>query len=442
MEERMRAQLSQRRENGSLRIPLPLESLEKEKLDRCDFSTNDYLGLAHCRRQKKLVDQLYQSQTSAVTTLGATGSRLLTGDSVYARNLEAWLAKLHNRPTATLFNSGYDANLSILSSTIMPDDLIILDDLCHNSLVMGVRMSRQQNYRMFAHNNVEALEQMLQLERTTPSRGCCLIVVESVYSMDGDVGPLKEILNLALIYNAKVVVDEAHGLGTYGRTNQQNLMLATTDARNAEEEDHLSYDNDGSLIGGGGGTGVLAALELEQHPALLCSVHTFGKAAGCHGAVICGSTVLRDYLWNYARPFVYSTAMPLHSLVAIEASYQTMLGREGERRRAEVFAHVKLFRSILSEALIGQEVNLWPSPSPIQALLMAGNETCIKFCRRVQERFQIRLYPIRAPTVPVGQERARIILHAHNTEEQIRYLCKSILVVLLEMGLVAVKSNL
>lgn len=433
MEERMRAQLSQRRENGSLRIPLPLDSLEKEKLDRCDFSTNDYLGLAHCRHQKKLVDQLYRSQTSAVT-LGATGSRLLTGDSVYARNLEAWLAKLHNRPTATLFNSGYDANLSILSSTIMPDDLVILDDLCHNSLVMGVRMSRQQNYRMFAHNNVDALKQILQ-ERTI-SPGCCLIVVESVYSMDGDVGPLKEILNLASIYNAKVIVDEAHGLGTYGRTNHQNLMLATDDTRNAEEG-RLS-DNGSSI----GGTGVLAALELEQHPALLCSVHTFGKAAGCHGAVICGSTVLRNYLWNYARPFVYSTAMPLHSLVTIEASYQTMVGPEGEKRRAEVFAHVKLFRSILSEALIGHEVNLWPSPSPIQALLMAGNETCIKFCRRVQERFQIRLYPIRAPTVPAGQERARIILHAHNTAEQIRYLCKSILVVLLEMDLISVKSSL
>lgn len=423
MEDRMRDQLSKRRQNGSLRTPLPINSLREQS--GFDFSTNDYLGLAQSDKQKKKVDELYQAQS--MVCLGATGSRLLSGDSLYARNLEDWLAELHHRPTATIFNSGYDANLSILSSTIIPGDLVILDELCHNSIVMGIRMSRSRDFRTFPHNDVAALQRILE---ESPSHECCLIIVESVYSMDGDVAPLKDIMDLAARHNAQVVVDEAHGLGIYGRSNRHDLELATTITTRG-----ASYQQQRSAYGG---TGVLAALELEQHPALLCSVHTFGKAAGCHGAIICGSTVLREFLWNYARPFVYSTSLPLHSLVAIKASYMTMIGARGEERRAKTFALVKLFRHIMEEALsFSPLVSLWPSPSPIQALLVAGNDVCVEFCKQMLDRYKIRLYPIRAPTVPLGQERVRIICHAHNTEDQIRYLCKGLLQTLSDMRLIA-----
>jgi 8-amino-7-oxononanoate synthase len=433
MEDRMRIQLDRRRENGSIRAPLSMHTLEQQRTG-FDFSTNDYLGLAQSARQKKVVEELHhEAEHSSNASLGATGSRLLSGDSLYARNLELWLAKLHQRPTATLFNSGYDANLSIISSVLLQGDLVILDELCHNSLVMGVRMSREQACFTFEHNNVDALERILRAKRHSNRGGKCLIVVESVYSMDGDVAPLKAMLDLAAKYKADVVVDEAHGLGIYGSTNRQDLKLLEGSKSGIPQPSSSST----------GGTGVLAALQLEHHPALLCSVHTFGKAAGCHGAIICGSSVLRDFLWNYARPLIYSTAMPLHSLVAIRGSYQSMVGPEGEQRRRNVFSLVRLFREIMTESLAGSpgSVSLWASPSPIQALVIAGNEVCIQFCKSTLERFQIRLYPIRAPTVPIGQERVRIIIHAHNSEREIRYLCQALLQTLVEMRLSVVAPS-
>ncbi|EED95870.1 oxononanoate synthase, partial [Thalassiosira pseudonana CCMP1335] len=352
-----------------------------------DFASNDYLGLARCPRQHALVQSAY-SDLSCTSSLGATGSRLLSGDSDLARLLEANLAKVHNRPASLLFNSGYDANLSVLSS--LPyrhdgDDAIVMDNLVHNSLIMGVRMGRLANDRvfLFRHNDVADLKRVLDEVLATSSSPSILVVVESVYSMDGDVAPLKEIFNLCQEKGAGVMVDEAHGLGVYGHTNVQDF------------------------------------------------VHTFGKAAGCHGAVVAGSETLISYLVNYARPFVYSTALPPHSLVSIQQTYKSMMGPEGESRRRIVFQLVKLFRAemakglvVLNEQFPGLEFDMLPSPSPIQAVIVPGNERCIQVCRYLRDVGGLDVYPIRSPTVPKGMERIRIILHSHNTENEVHQLTK------------------
>lgn len=174
----MRAQLLERKHKGSLRSQLPITALENMS-SLIDFSSNDYLGLARSDAQIKKVDKIYRSQGKQ-QSLGATGSRLLSGDSAYARNLEIWLSRVHNRSTATLFNSGYDANLSVLSSLLFPDDWVILDELCHNSLIMGIKMSRKRDYITFAHNNVADLQCKLEDMPPLQTGQCCLIVVESV----------------------------------------------------------------------------------------------------------------------------------------------------------------------------------------------------------------------------------------------------------------------
>lgn len=465
MEDRLRAQLDRRRREGTLRslIPLPsptttceatsiddggTSSLRPQPVTMIDFASNDYLGLARCPRQHALVQSAY-SGLSCTSSLGATGSRLLSGDSDLARLLEANLAKVHNRPASLLFNSGYDANLSVLSS--LPyrhdgDDAIVMDNLVHNSLIMGVRMGRLANDRvfLFRHNDVADLKRVLDEVLATSSSPSILVVVESVYSMDGDVAPLKEIFNLCQEKGAGVMVDEAHGLGVYGHTNVQDLSLDATTCIVGVEESIRSvqtapamadsnkiaaaYDNNN------GGTGVLAALNLERHPALFCSVHTFGKAAGCHGAVVAGSETLISYLVNYARPFVYSTALPPHSLVSIQQTYKSMMGPEGESRRRIVFQLVKLFRAemakglvVLNEQFPGLEFDMLPSPSPIQAVIVPGNERCIQVCRYLRDVGGLDVYPIRSPTVPKGMERIRIILHSHNTENEVHQLTKMLL---------------
>jgi len=456
MEERFRYQLERRAAEGtlrSLRHRGTVDDQARSPPDRntcspstsppaIDFASNDYLGLARCPHQLRMVEKAFASRVpklieSASPLLGSTGSRLLSGDTSLAASLEVDLARAHNRPAALLFNSGYDANLSVLGCSLMPGDFVVMDDLCHNSLVMGVRMSRlgwegggsSGNVRMFRHNDIDSLVKVLDdivnpsgNDPTLGNDAKILIVVESVYSMDGDVAALEQILDIASSRGASVVVDEAHGLGIYGTTNSQDLFAEIVGT--AEGKSRVS-----TTTCRGGGTGVLAALNLERHPSLLCSVHTFGKAAGCHGAVVAASKTTVDYLVNYARPFVYSTSLPPHTLVTIRCAYETMMGPVGEERRQKVFRFVCLFRLLLDgkakqvglrTTLDGKPL-LLPSPSPIQAVLIPGNRQCIELCSRLHSS-SFDVYPIRSPTVPKGQERVRIIIHSHNTEDEIERL--------------------
>ena len=202
--------LERRRKAGSLRTLRPFH-----KKGTIDFSSNDYISLARLHSQREVVDRVFKQQSADhLPGLGSTGSRLLTGNLDYAQLLENRLAKYHNRQAALLVNSGYDANLSVLSSLTL-NSLVIMDDLCHNSLIMGVRLSRGATVKKFRHNHVADLEKILA-NRSKIEDKPTLIVVESVYSMDGDRAPLEEIFDVALKHKACVIVDEAHGLGVFG----------------------------------------------------------------------------------------------------------------------------------------------------------------------------------------------------------------------------------
>lgn len=443
MQDRLQQHLDRRHREGTLRSLMPLpksDVIEREHSEvssehSIDFASNDYLGLARCHNQHKLVQSAYDTlftPNSTTPMLGSTGSRLLSGDSHLARSLEVKLATVHNREASLLFNSGYDANLSVLSSLpYKENDAIIMDELVHNSLIMGVRMGRLNKGRvfMFKHNDVEDLRRVLEeVTSSSPSLSSTLIVVESVYSMDGDIAPLKEILELAYKMGVGVMVDEAHGLGVYGKTNVQDLQLTMSKSNTSLG----GNDNQNTVKGG---TGVLAALDLESHPALFASVHTFGKAAGCHGAVVAGSTTLISYLVNYARPFVYSTALPSHSIITIQQSYESMMGSVGESRRSKVFRLVRLFREevslgidTLNDEFPNSGFELLPSPSPIQAIVVPGNEQCISVCHYLRNVGKLDVYPIRSPTVAKGKERIRIILHSHNNEDEVHALTKMLVV--------------
>ena len=402
IEDRMQNSLTKRDHKGTRRRLLHITP--QRMLDSTiDFSSNDYLGLAQSEEQQSVVERCLKGGAS----LGATGSRLLSGDSPAFHELEAYLARVHRRPAALLFNSGYDANLSVVSS--LACDTIIYDEYIHNSLHMGLRLRTNRTGVSFRHNDVDDMRRVLREQGSDR----VVVLIESVYSMDGDVAPIRAMLHVAHEFGAVVVVDEAHGLGLFG--------ASTGECR---------------------GAGVVAQEGLEEHPALLCTISTFGKAAGCHGAVVCGSTTFKDYLANFAYPFIYSTALPYHSLVTIRCSYEAMTGSLGDELRARVFSLVLLFRRLMESVLKSQadrSVYLLPSTTPIQALIVPGNERCSKFCETIFRLSQqrIRLFPIKSPTVPSGTERVRIILHAHNTEAQVREL-----VVFLADGLRGLRARL
>ena len=472
----------------------PQQPQPQQPTPSIDFSSNDYLGLAHLKEQLHNVEKSYYHnfiKNNNPPYLGSTGSRLLSGNSNFILHLEEKIARIHasssssssrrhhhhqqhrGHPSALLFNSGYDANLSLISSIPMKNDYILMDELVHNSLIMGVKMSRMLDDHIlhFQHNNINDLEEKLMLlshlldeqnivfhnnsnnnnnnsssnendiqnDDVLMTRGQIIIIVESVYSMDGDIAPLEDILNLALVYNAKVIVDEAHGLGVFGKTNISDLYggkdnknkMMENEETDKQKDDKSSLSNDSSIIYGG--TGVLAALDLEYHPSLLAAVYTFGKAAGCHGAVVISKDIVKEYLINYARPFVYSTSLPPHSLCTIECAYDTMTNNQGEILRQKVFNLVRLFRtSIQNEFGRLSDDILFNSVSPIQSIMCRGNKRCVDVVNMLRKMGPFNLFPIRSPTVPKGEERIRVIIHAHNSEREVKHLVQCLCIILKE----------
>ncbi len=232
-------------------------SLRQLKLVRgmVDFCSNDYLGLASLLKVGNPGLQL-----------GSTGSRLLAGNYPLIEEVEMEIAEFHQSEAGLIFNSGYDANVGLLSCVAQKNDTIIYDSLSHASIRDGVRLSFAQSWA-FNHNDLVDLEKKLQL-----ATGQLFVVTESVFSMDGDKAPLVEIVELCKTYKAALVVDEAHATGIIGDK----------------------------------GAGLVQAMGLQQH--CLARVHTFGKALGCHGAIVLGSKILRTYLINFARSLIYTTA--------------------------------------------------------------------------------------------------------------------------------------
>ncbi|MBK0383502.1 8-amino-7-oxononanoate synthase [Pedobacter sp. SD-b] len=339
-----------------------------------DFSSNDYLGYARSEDLKMKIAAELKNQPHYL--LGATGSRLLSGNLAYAEDLEKEIAKIHRADAGLIFNSGYDANLGLLSSVAQKGDTLICDELLHASLIDGARLSNANRF-IFKHNDLNSLTQKLK-----NAKGNIFIVTESVYSMDGDIAPLKEISALAKKYNAHLIVDEAHALGVIGDD----------------------------------GLGLVQKLGLEKD--VLARVFTFGKALGCHGAIVLGSKNLRSYLINFARSFIYTTALPFHSLVAIKMAYQNIKGKvDIQKLKVNIF----LFNSIKTD-ISHQFIE---SETAIQSLIISGNDACKLLSNKLlRNNFDVKA--ILSPTVPEGKERLRICLHAYNTIQEIEALVQKI----------------
>jgi len=338
-----------------------------------DFCSNDYLSFARSEKIKILTDKYY-SQSPYLS--GATGSRSISGNTLFAEELEKQIASFHNAEAGLIFNSGYDANVGLFSSIAKKNDTIICDELIHASIIDGCRLSYANRFR-FAHNDIVDLEKKLQ-----KATGNIFVAVESVYSMDGDFAPLQEIASLCKKHNANLIVDEAHATGVFGRQ----------------------------------GRGLVNHFSLEQD--VYARVHTFGKAIGCHGAIVIGSSVLRNYLINFARSFIFTTALPVHSLITVKCAYEQLQANDFDN---------SLLHSLINHFRKGfenrEDVYLINSKSPVQSVVIPGNSRA----RNISKQLQANGFDVRAilsPSVPAGKERLRISLHLHNTIEQIDNLQK------------------
>ena len=329
--------------------------------DKIDFCSNDYLGFAS-------KNNLHDPSLSSIP-IGSTGSRLITGNSTLAENTEGVIAQFHKAEAALIYSSGYMANVGLFSCIASKDDTIISDEYIHASIIDGIRLSKAHR-SIFKHNDLVDLEAKLQ-----SATGKKTVVVESIYSMDGDEAPLSKIVDLCEKYGAILIVDEAHSTGIYGEY----------------------------------GEGLVCQYGLENR--VYARLHTFGKALGYHGAAIVGSAVLRQYLINHSRSFIYTTALPPSFYCQIQNIYKAL-------PNAQRYALFELIQYWRENVVTVKKYNIIESHSPIQALVIGDNFKAKSIENQlISQGFFVKA--ILSPTVAVGTERLRISIHSFNTKEQI-----------------------
>lgn len=342
-----------------------------------NFASNDYLGLAQHPKIKKA----YQSSIEKYGA-GSTASRLICGTTEPHRELEHLLAEAKGTEAALTFSTGYATSVGVLTALLQKGDTVIMDKLCHASLIDGARMSGA-TIRIFPHNHLGKLESLLaSTDKKSTSETRTLVVTESIFSMDGDGAPLREIANLTRKNNALLMVDEAHALGVLGPTG---MGLAEELGIQSEIDFHMG---------------------------------TLGKAAGVAGGYLAASQPWIDLILNRARSFIYSTAPPPAQAAAAAAAVRLIRSEEGTQLRQKLWENIELFRQACH--LEGE------ATSPIIPWMVGASEDALKLSAKLREA-GILVPAIRFPTVPRNTARLRVTISASHRESDIIDLAKTII---------------
>jgi 8-amino-7-oxononanoate synthase len=361
---RLEARLEKRLREGAFRQLYPPN-------DRVDFSSNDYLGYARSAKQPE-----------SSLPPGSTGSRLISGNHGLYPQAEKVIAEFHRAESALIYNSGYDANVGLLSCLLQRNDCIFYDQSVHASIRDGIALGKGRAFK-FSHNSLSSLKKkvgaVLPMGRKNGIE--VYVITESVFSMEGDGPDLEAFSSYCREMGFHLIVDEAHAAGVLGP----------------------------------GGRGGVVARGCED--AVFARVVTFGKALGCHGAAVLGSHRLREYQINFSRSLIYTTALPPESLQALLKAYEWLDSPAGEEARDRLLRLCSLFRDT-AEAL-GLGPFFRNAMGPIQCCEAGGNLRVKSLALTLQEAgFEVK--PILSPTVEAGRECLRFSLHAFNTDPQVR----------------------
>tara|TARA_B110000027_G_scaffold16201_1_gene16675 strand:- start:1818 stop:2891 length:1074 start_codon:yes stop_codon:yes gene_type:complete len=356
LDQRLHKKLEDRIEKGTLRSLSSFDGM-------IDFFSNDYLGLSK------------EDFSCEISSYGATGSRLISGTTPRMLEIESEIAQIFAVQSSLMFNSGYDANLGLFSSIPQRGDTILYDEFIHASVRDGIRLSHAKTIS-FRHNDIEDLS--AKIER---SDGSIYVAVESLYSMDGDFAPIKKLAVLCKSRNAYLIVDEAHACGVFGE-NGKGLVF-----------------------------------ELGLSHLVFARLVTFGKAYGSHGACVLGSSDLIQYLYNFARSFIYTTALPES---VFERNLKLASSGVASNRRMKLNSNLVYFRSnFYHSGLISNEM------SPIQIIEFGSIEATKTVAEKIQA-LNIAVKPIYSPTVTEGKERLRICIHSFNTKQELDALIRAL----------------
>jgi 8-amino-7-oxononanoate synthase len=359
IQKRILAELSELESRAELR--------QLQMVHGIDFSSNDYLGLATDPRMKQAIAE----GVEYAARIASTGSRLLSGQSDTWTMLEQDFARWVGTDAALYFTSGYAANLGLLSAILRPEDIVFSDSANHVSIIDGIRLTKSKRV-IFPHLNLEFLEN--EFRRNASASGARIIVVESIFSMEGDRAPLTELAALADRYGAELIVDEAHAIGVRGPN----------------------------------GSGCVAEAGLSTR--VLATVHTCGKALASAGAFVCGSENLQKLLINRARTFIFNTALPPYFASQVSAGVKLAADADaGRARLAQLSAFLR--NELRTNGFYIPEID-----SQIVPIILGWNDAAVQFAEYLRARgFGVRA--IRPPTVPPGKARLRISLTAKHSED-------------------------
>lgn len=374
----LKLELEQRKADGLLRQRRLLDSPQAEhivanQIPYLSFCSNDYLGLAN---HPDLISAMQKAASDS--GVGSGASNLITGHHRYHDALEKQLAQFVGLPAALLFSTGYMANIGVIGALMGRHDAVFADKLNHACLNDGAYFSHAE-FQRFPHNDVDALEQLLQASTAKHK----LIAADAVFSMDGDIAPISQYLALCEKYDAYLYIDDAHGFGVLGEHGQGSLS-------------HFNL----------------------KSPRIIMMA-TLGKAAGVAGAFVAGEQVVIDYLIQKAKSYVYSTPAPPALSATLTASVQLI--EQGDDLRANLNHLIAYLKNNL-------KLNKWQllaSDTPIQPLIVGGNLEALALSEYLQT-CGILVPAIRPPTVPVGTARLRISLSAAHTLEDVKKLVLAI----------------
>jgi len=369
----LRAELA-KLEEASLR-----RTLRVAETGMLNFAANDYLGLS---RHPALIEAARQATAQRGT--GAGASRLVTGTDSAVLALEEQFAAWKEKEAALIFSSGYSAALGTIPALVGKGDTVVLDKLAHASLIDGARLSGA-TVRTFPHNDMDRLKTLLAKIARGPGKARILVVTESIFSMDGDAAPLRELVELKERFGAWLLVDEAHATGLYGAT----------------------------------GAGLVAEAGLSARVEIVMG--TLSKALGSVGGTIAGSRVLIDWLINRARSFIYSTALPPGVVAASRAAVELCQAPEGASLRGRLWGNVARFHAGLPARWKSGTL----SSSAIQPLICGEASAALQLAAKLREAGFL-IPAIRYPTVPRRAARLRVTLSAAHTGKDIDALNKAL----------------
>ena len=376
-----------RRTVDDLRFISSTKAIDKDNKEYLVFGTNNYLGLTHHPQVIKASKEANEYGT------GSTGSRLTTGASFEARELENNLSKFKNTESTLIFNTGYMTNLGVIYALTKENDVIFSDQLNHASIIDGTRISKAK-VRVYKHKDTEDLERLIKIEleeSNNAKNSNFFIVSDGVFSMDGDIAPLPELVEIANKYNCTLIIDEAHATGVIGKTGKGTV----------------EYYKDKTGI------------DLTDNVDL--QIGTLSKALASEGGFVCGKQVYIDYLINKSRPFIFSTALSPATIASANAALN-LLKENSEEYLNELNSNTSLMRELLTNA----GLNIVDGETPIIPIIIGPADLANKISKEL-EKEGILVSSIRPPSVPKEMSRLRLTVIATHTKEEIEYTAQKII---------------